>query len=57
MEIILNILKKNNYKHFVLGIYKNGVFYERPSHFKLNAIKVKIKQNFEKRFLNMLVPS
>lgn len=56
MERLINILKENKYQYFVKGIYKNGNFFEMPSYFKLNAVKVQTKQKFEKKLLKAFVP-
>lgn len=56
MERLIKILKNNKYQYFVKGIYKNGIFFEIPSHFKLNAVKVQTKHKFEEKLLKLFIP-
>ena len=56
MERLISILKDNKYQYFVKGIYQDGIFFEMPQHFKLNAVKVQTKQKFEKKLLKAFVP-
>ena len=56
MERLISILKDNKYQYFAKGIYKDGNFFEMPPYFKLNAVKVKIKQKFEEKILKLFVP-
>lgn len=56
MQYLEQRLIENNYKFFCKGIYKDENFYEMPSFYKLNAVKVQIKKNFLNNLLNMFVP-
>lgn len=50
IEMIIIILKKNNYKYFSKGIYYSGNFYEVPDCYKTNCIKIQVKKIIKKKY-------
>ena len=51
---VKKILEQNNFLHFCMGIYYDGMFYDLPNNFKYNCVKVQIKKNDKLKLLKKL---
>ena len=51
---VKKVLEQNNFLHFCMGIYYDGMFYDLPNNFKYNYVKVQIKKKDEIRLLQKL---
>lgn len=56
LDLLVKFLEDNHYRYYCTGIYKNGAFSEYPGYFKLNAVKVQIKKEYERNILKIFVP-